>query len=693
MTPVRRLKHDISKKDIVSKYNMAGFILLVSAMAVCSDPGSVSRTGFLRADGLLADYRVNPLGIDRRPNLSWRMEAGGRHGAAQTAYRIRSASSAEHFGVGNILWDSGLMESNASTQIPYGGPVLQPGERVWWQVQIRDENGRSSDWSEPAWFEAGLPAENDWRGAQWIGCDRKMDEPEMAPREIMGPWIAANGEGAVEAFTVEFELPDVPVVSAMAYWGVSGRGVKPVVSIKGRIRPGVARRAVRGGRRYVDLSFQLNPGHVNVLRMDLDPASKDTKVCFGMRLDYTDGRTGFVASGSGWEFKEGGLREANTFLGERMDYRLEHDEWKTPAVGTGWKPVQIVPTEVPRLIASDFPPVRRLREIRPVKQWRVGEKAWLFDAGENIAGWVRLAFHEPEGSTVRIRYSEMARDGRLWNVPESHWWVHGMAQHDGIISDGQPRVYETRFAYKGFRYFEISGLSREPAPGEVLACQIGNDAPRTATFESSDPLLNRLFENGMRSHYGNMLNSLLDYPHREKCLWGGYGEDALRMMRNTEVVGPAHSIVHHDATTFWETFNPDVERQVERSLNHHAINHPAAWLVTDLAGIRLDEAVPGGRRLILAPFMPGSGSLDRVKASMRTPHGLVESAWRTADGAFEWSFAVPANVTAEVRIPAQDGTEIRGAETMRLLGREDGCAVYEATSGSYAVRSHPELNQ
>jgi len=54
----------------------------------------------------------------------------------------------------------------------------------------------------------------------------------------------------------------------------------------------------------------------------------------------------------------------------------------------------------------------------------------------------------------------------------------------------------------------------------------------------------------------------------------GYGGDALRMMRNTEAVGPARSIAHHDATTFWEMFTPDMERQVERSLNHHAINQP-----------------------------------------------------------------------------------------------------------------------
>ena len=109
-----------------------------------------------------------------------------------------------------------------------------------------------------------------------------------------------------------------------------------------------------------------------------------------------------------------------------MDYRLEQDEWKQPGVGNDWQPVQVLESPTKELIPRDLPPVRRLRELKPVKSWQVGAKTWLFDLGENITGWVRLALDEPSGSTVRIRYSEMAKDGKIWNTPGSHWWCHGM---------------------------------------------------------------------------------------------------------------------------------------------------------------------------------------------------------------------------------------------------------------------------
>lgn len=47
----------------------------------------------------------------------------------------------------------------------------------------------------------------------------------------------------------------------------------------------------------------------------------------------------------------------------------------------------------------------------------------------------------------------------------------------------------------------------------------------------------------------------------------------------------------------------------------------------------------------------------------------------------------------QVRIPAPAGTEILGVETLSLLRREDGCAVYEAVAGSHAVRSGPGRNR
>jgi alpha-L-rhamnosidase len=674
-----------------------------------------------------------------------------------------------------------------------------------------------------------------------------------------------------------------------------------------------------------DVTSFLQPGD-NALAVFLDPGWYDQVGGFGqimsygqprikamLRLDYKDGTSRFVTSGFGWQFKESGLRSANLYLGERMDYRLEQDEWKQPKAGEGWQPVQVMKSPTNELIPRDLPPVRRLRELTPVKTWQIGAKTWLFDLGENITGWVRLKLDEPLGSTVRIRYSEMARNGNILCVPRSHWWCHGMIQQDEIICDGKPHVYESRFAFKGFRYVEVSGLSNEPKSGEIVAFEVGNDAPWIASFESSDPLLNRLFANGRRSHYGNMVDSLMDCPHREKCLWGGdlhvswafgfnaidsatfyrhqvregytppfargsipgnilagrrstqgvssfnwslsplfivwhlymhngdleiahefyepmlrfmkyfeknskdgvpnqtqladhaapyeikreppnnelisalnffaaaqrfaqmaralgkpddavwadglaatahaavmrfyrpaghtfgngtqdslalafgviddpaeekqlaaslvghyrkngyqfdggfmsywiypmlsrygYGDDALKMMRNTQCVGPAMAIKRHDATTFYETYFSGLKPQFERSLNHHAGTHPAAWLLTDLAGIRFDNTHPGEGRLILNPAVPVAEDLDWVNASLMTRHGKVESSWKKDGNAVTWNFSVPPNTSATVKSRPEARLEwVTGSGAEPLSFDEGGTVV---GTGTYRMR-------
>jgi alpha-L-rhamnosidase len=79
-------------------------------------------------------------------------------------------------------------------------------------------------------------------------------------------------------------------------------------------------------------------------------------------------------------------------------------------------------------------------------------------------------------------------------------------------------------------------------------------------------------------------------------------------------------------------------------------------MLTDLAGLRFDPAVAGGRRLLLAPRIPTTEKLDWVKASVKTLHGSLRSELRKQpDGTVEWRFEIPANVSAQVVPPVPAG--------------------------------------
>jgi len=596
-------------------------------------------------------------------------------------------------------------------------------------------------------------------------------------------------------------------------------------------------------------------------------------------IRFADGSVENVISDENWKWRESGTLLSNVYLGDHIDFRREHDEWQHPGFSNGWKKVRTVPPLAPRLRAQDFEPIRRIRTIRPVKRWQIGAKTWIFDLGVNISGWVRLKINEPEGTVVRVRCTEMlTEDGKyLQNVPKSFWWCHGQPQHHELICDGRLHTWEPHFSYHGFRYFEVSGLSHAPGADDVLGVVVHTDVKVTASFESSDPLLNRIFEMGVRTHLNNMHSILEDCPHREKCMWGGdlhsswalgfhaldstafyrqqvnlyytppfsksgvpgnvgvgrrisksfndfswpvsplfltwrlyqvddeldtvsrnydrmrwfleyfeknapglipkeaahgdhaappdierpeqnknliaamnffaaanrfaematalgrgrdavwakdlagrirtsiiekyydikrhtfgngtqdslalafgiaapkeraavaeslarrYRENgkvfdggfmsyfiypqlaengdvdlALEMLRNPDYPGLAWSIVNFDATTIWERYNLDKEMREDRSHDHHAMNHPAAWLITHLAGIQAYY-----EKIILRPYIPKD--LDWVKASEETLRGTIESSWRKEDSKLKWTVTVPPNCTAEAFFPEESG--------------------------------------
>ncbi len=646
----------------------------LSVVAAASDLSSAVQPARFRVGELKTDYRVNPLGLEARHlRLFWQVSEGD-----QAAWQVQAASAPEKLADGRAdLWDSGRQEGVATTQVAFAGKPLASRQRVWWRVRVWDAGGRQSEWSASSFFEMGLLAEADWRAAQWIGCDRDYEKPQSAPAEVMGPWIEAPAGQAVQGMFRDVDIPNKPLVRAMAWWGTSRPVGKVAVVVDydhytGNKRARLDRIMVPRPQGFMDLAFFLRPGQKNRIELRLDkptarfaasvglhivfadgtemtlgsgpewqtrgadaalpagpvrvaeayggpklghvnqfkmtglppawfrhtveverglkrarlylcalgqgqayingtpvddglmgpPQSDYEDLAFytvqdlttllrpgpnalavlldggwyhevggfgndfsygrpGLKalvaLDYADGKTQWFTSGPGWQWKEGAIRAANIYRGEEVDFRRDHEEWKSPARGSGWKAVQEIPPRTPKTMAMDVVPVRRGLELKPVKRWQIGPKTWLFDVGEMIHGWVRFTLSEPAGTTVRLRYTEFARNGVMENVPVSHWWCHGVTQGDQVIADGRARVFEPTFAPKSFRFVEVSGVSR--APEDLVALTVNSDIRPLARFESSDPMLNRLFENGMRTYRNYVVHFICDIP-RERDLWG-----------------------------------------------------------------------------------------------------------------------------------------------------------------------------
>ncbi|MCW3789314.1 alpha-L-rhamnosidase [Plebeiibacterium sediminum] len=128
---------------------------------------------FLQAEGiqmtnLKVEYIKTPLGIDiPKPNFSWQMMVPKeKRGYMQKAYQLEVINEK-----GEVVWNSGKVQSDISVNIKYKGKPLTATTRYNWSVKIWDNHNKKH--TAQSWFETGLmdPEHKDatWDGAQWIG--------------------------------------------------------------------------------------------------------------------------------------------------------------------------------------------------------------------------------------------------------------------------------------------------------------------------------------------------------------------------------------------------------------------------------------------------------------------------------------------------------------------------------------------
>jgi len=139
-------------------------------------------------------------------------------------------------------------------------------------------------------------------------------------------------------------------------------------------------------------------------------------------------------------------------------------------------------------------------------------------------------------------------------------------------------------------------------------------------------------------------------------------------------------MIQKDATTVWELWNGDTADPAMNSGNHvMQIGDLGVWMYEYLAGIRPDPEQPGFKHVIVKPYTVGA--LTRVKATHRSPYGLITSSWQRTGTKLTMNVTVPPNTTATIHVPGSGSvTESGGLKATR---KEAGASVFETGSGSY----------
>jgi alpha-L-rhamnosidase len=459
-----------------------------------------------RATGLRLDHGAEPLGVtERAPRLSWLLPDGA---TAQHAYQIEATG-----------WDSGRVESSASTYVPYSGPPLRSRQRVEWRVKVWTDVGEA-EWSEPAWWETGLLDPDDWQARFVSPVEGEVPPAGRRPAHLLRrsfdlpsrPLRArahATAHGIYELFVNGARVGDhelAPGFSAYRrHLEVQAHDVAPM------LRPGT-------NQVCAVLSDGWYRGQVGFIR-EHDSYGHRLAFLAQVEVELGDGTSVTVGTDGRWESATGPIVAADLIEGQHVDLRAEP---------TAWTAVEVGDQVLGRLTSSPAPPIRRIEEVTPASVTELAPGHHVVDLGQNINGWLRLANLGPAGTLTRLTHGEhLGPDGDvdMANLVPRHFRTGeplSAGQVDEVVAAGTAgKVFEPRHTTHGFRYARIEGHPGPLGPADLRGVVVHTDLRRTGWFTCSDPRINALHKAAVWSFRDNACGIPTDCPQRERAGWTG----------------------------------------------------------------------------------------------------------------------------------------------------------------------------
>ncbi len=451
---------------------------------------------------LLCEYVSNPLGIDvTSPRLSWILNHSGR-GQLQSAYHVLVASSRSKLEANcSDKWDSGKVESNHSVNVAYQGSPLDSGKTYYWKVRVWNKKGKVSPYSDVARFEMGLLQPSCWQG-EWIG------------------W---QGGKTGEALLVRKEFAiDKPVSRARVY--ISGLGYYELHLNGKKVGDHVLD---PGWTEYTKTVLYVTYDVIEYLREGANAIGVilgngwygSPQMIFQMNVELADGTARYIISeGWGWSVASSPITRNSIYDGEIYDARLEKPGWDSPSYEESpyeWMNAERLEGPGGVMKAQMLEPIKVLETINPVAIGNPKPGVYVYDMGQNIAGWVRLMVQGPQDTAVTLKFAEILYEDGTINREN----LRTAEATDTYILKGEDKeVYEPRFTYHGFRYVQMSGFPGTPKLKNLQGRVVHSAVEPIGKFTCSNELLNKIHQNVVRTESNNLHSVPTDCPQRDERL-------------------------------------------------------------------------------------------------------------------------------------------------------------------------------
>lgn len=511
---------------------MRAFVSVILSLVLAFPAFSAGKSpATLTVNSLEADNAVNPLGIDRTPALSWKLESSAKN-CLQNAYRILVASSEDLLKEDRgDVWDSGLTVSSESCGI-IPDFALESRREYYWKVKAWDKSGAESPWSEPASFEAALVNQSDWSGG-WLGFP-----PAMV--------------GRVLYFKTAAWLPK-PVAKARAY--VAGLGNFEFLINRSKV-----------GDHFLDPDQSNYSKRVYYVTFDIAPYIQQGTNVFvipvaggwlgtprlraQIEVQFTDGTWQIIDTPWFRSVTVGPTVSSSVFDGESYDARIPDNEIWDPNIPGGemttrWAWAHNADDPVGEMMAARIEPIKIVDEITPKLVAEPAPGVYTFDAGRNLAGWVAFKAHGNEGDEMKIKFGELKYDNGFVNMENMRT---ALSTDSYIFRGDAEESWEPSFTYHGFRFFQVEGLSYRPSEEDFTVKVVRTAVEKVGSFHSSNQLLNDIYTMISNTESNNLHSVPTDCCQRDERM-GWLNDFTVRI--ETAMYG-------YDLSRFYSKFIEDV---------------------------------------------------------------------------------------------------------------------------------------
>lgn len=268
-----------------------------------------------------------------------------------------------------------------------------------------------------------------------------------------------------------------------------------------------------------------------------------------IHVRFTDGSSmNIVSNPEHWKYTtDGPVRYGSLFQGEVYDARRESIEWACSKYDDSrWQQSVAIPLEGHvssatwgngpvaddysnyHLISQSGQTIRQYTRLNAISVNELRPNVYIYDMGQNMVGVpdIRLSGLKP-GTKVKIRYAEVLYPKHMpeYSANKGELMLENiraaMAQ-DIYIAKGSEERFSPRFTNHGYRYLEITGIDYALPLTDVGGIVLSSIDKLNAYYETSDSLVNRLWQNIKWSTLGNFVSIPTDCPQRNERLgWAG----------------------------------------------------------------------------------------------------------------------------------------------------------------------------